>query len=336
MTSASTTRLHFVLRNESRERWHDVLAGHVPAILDLRQRIVNTEDVWIVLTYLHYRHRGWQVSIDTVPVADKINVIDGALTRHRDFRSRFFYVTCRCDGPFPAMGHAVLHQNVLGSGRRNEIQVFQWPQPGLIKRDSSRGNDVRTLAFFGHTRKNLSARFRSEEFLSELAQRGIEFQIKGKAETNVEWHDYANVDVVMAVRDDIVGDAVMRLKPVNKVTNAWLAGALCITGREPAVSAAFPSCEATLFASSVAEALSVIDRLRDNPDLFAKLSNQGSRLAEAYAEDAIMANWVAMEQEITPVFEKWQTKKEWQRWLSYIGRSAAHYATRFAWKLARH
>ena len=334
--SSPSSNLHFVLRQVSRDRWHDVLTGPAPKVAEVRNRLVSTEDASVVLTYLHYRHHGYDVTIDCGPREDKINVIAGALTRRRDFSPDCFYVACRNDGPFPAMGHVVLHLNLLSTGKRNEIYVPHWTQPGLVGRDPKRGNSIKTVAFFGHPERNLLQELRSDAFMAELEKRGIEFLIKGKNPDWVEWHDFSNADVILAIRDDTVPEAVLRLKPVTKVANAWLAGALCITGKEPAVEAAFPDSEVVLSASSADEVLAIIDRLRSDPELFGTLVRQGNLLAQRYTEEAVMGDWIKMEQQVTPMFAEWRKQSKLQKLTSYGYRAAAHYVTRLIWKAGRY
>ncbi|WP_198516996.1 hypothetical protein, partial [Sinorhizobium meliloti] len=121
----------------------------------------------------------------------KINVIDGVGSGSKDFSSDYFYITCRNDAHYPEFGHFIFHQNLLATGKTNEIYCPQWPQPGLIKRNPDRGSTISTLAFFGQPKRNLSQEFQTDSFIEELKKRNIEFIIKGKSAHSVEWHDYS-------------------------------------------------------------------------------------------------------------------------------------------------
>ena len=328
------SNLHFILNDTG--RWQDLLSGDLPTPADIKHRIITGEDIWVLLTYLHFRHAGYEVTLGSEARSDKINVIDGVKSRPKNTFADYFYVACRTDAHYPEFGHFVLHQNLIQTGKSNEIYVPQWPQPGLILRDSRRGNDIRTVAFFGQPKRNLAEAFQSDVFLSELKKRDIEFIIKGKSNNSVEWHDYSNVDIVIAVRD--VPVELLKIKPVNKATNAWLAGALCITGDEPAITAAFNSNEAVLHATTVDGVLSIIDRLREQPELFAELLTEGQKLAQDYSEPSILSYWVRMEEFVSPEFERWKKTGKAERLINYSRRRILNRFSKSThkWTISRH
>ncbi|WP_066014055.1 hypothetical protein [Endozoicomonas atrinae] len=328
------SNLHFILNDTG--RWQDILSGDLPTPADIKHRIITGEDIWVLLTYLHFRHAGYDVTVGSEARSDKINIIDGVKSRPKNTFADYFYVACRTDAHYPEFGHFVLHQNLIQTGKSNEIYVPQWPQPGLILRDSQRGNDVKTVAFFGQPKRNLAEAFQSEAFLSELNKRNIEFIIKGKSSNSVEWHDYSNVDIVIAVRD--VPVELLKIKPVNKATNAWLAGALCITGDEPAITAAFNSNEAVLHATTVDGVLSIIDRLQRQPELFSELLTEGQKLAQDYSEPSVLSYWIRMEEFVTPEFEQWRKTGKAERLVNYSRRRILNRISKsqHKWAISRH
>lgn len=328
------SNLHFILNDK--DRWQDLLSGDLPTPAEIKHRIITGEDIWVLLTYLQFRHAGYEVTLGTEAHSDKINVIDGVKSRPRNTSADYFYVACRTDAHYPEFGHFVLHQNLIQTGKRNEIYVPQWPQPGLIQRDSQRGNTVKTVAFFGQPKRNLAEAFQSDPFLMELDKRGIEFIIKGKSNERVEWHDYSNVDIVIAVRE--VPVELLRIKPVNKATNAWLAGALCITGNEPAITAAFNSSKAVLHATSVEGVLTIIDQLQEKPERFAEILAEGWKLAQDYSEPSVLSYWVRMESCVTPTFESWKKTGKTERLVSYTQRRVLNRfsKSKHKWAISRH
>ncbi|WP_257295479.1 hypothetical protein [Endozoicomonas sp. YOMI1] len=328
------SNLHFVLNDT--DRWQDLLSGDLPTPADIKNRIITGEDIWVLLTYLHFRNAGYKVTLGSGACLDKINVIDGVKSRPKNTFADYFYVACRTDAHYPEFGHFVLHQNLIHTGKSNEIYVPQWPQPGLVLRESQRGNSIKTVAFFGQPKRNLGKAFQSEAFLSELKKRGIEFIIKGKSNDSVEWHDYSNVDIVIAVRD--VPVELLKIKPVNKATNAWLAGALCITGDEPAITAAFNSNKAVLHATTVNGVLAIIDRLREHPELFSELATEGQKLAQDYSEPSVLSYWVRMEEFVTPEFERWKKTGKAERLINYSRRRILNRFSKSThkWTISRH
>ena len=328
------SNLHFILNDTG--RWQDILSGDLPTPADTKHRIITGEDIWVLLTYLHFRHAGYDVTVSSEARSDKINIIDGVKSRPKNTFADYFYVACRTDAHYPEFGHYVLHQNLIQTGKSNEIYVPQWPQPGLILRDNQRGNDVKTVAFFGQPKRNLAEAFQSEAFLSELNKRNIEFILKGKSNNSVEWHDYSNVDIVIAVRD--VPVELLKIKPVNKATNAWLAGALCITGDEPAITAAFNSNKAVLHATTIDGVLAIIERLREQPELFAELLTEGQKLAQDYSEPSILSYWVRMEEFVAPEFERWKKTGKAERLINYSRRRILNRFSKSThkWTISRH
>ncbi|KEI70405.1 hypothetical protein [Endozoicomonas elysicola] len=328
------SNLHFILNDK--DRWQDLLSGDLPIPAEIKHRIITGEDIWVLLTYLQFRHAGYEVTLGTEACPDKINVIDGVKSRPKNTFADYFYVACRTDAHYPEFGHFVLHQNLIQSGKRNEIYIPQWPQPGLILRECQRGNDIKTVAFFGQPKRNLAEVFQSEAFSAELKNRDIEFIIKGKNNNTVEWHDYSNVDIVIAVRD--VPVELLRIKPVNKATNAWLAGALCITGDEPAITAAFNSNKAVLHATTIEGVLTIIDHLREKPELFSELLAEGQKLARDYSESSVLTYWTRMEEFVTPEFERWKNTGKAERLINYSRRRVLNRISKSThkWTISRH
>ena len=328
------SHLHFVLNDK--ERWTDLLSGDLPTPTDIKHRIITGEDIWVLLTYLHFRHAGYEVTLGSKPLADKINVIDGVKSRPQNTHPDYFYIAGRTDAHYPELAHFVLHQNLIPTNRHNEIYVPQWPQPGLIPRENNRGNAIKTVAFFGQPKRNLAEAFQSDTFLEQLNQRGIQFIIKGKRSDEVEWHDYSNVDIVIAVRD--VPAELLRLKPVNKATNSWLAGALCITGDEPAITAAFNSSKAVLQATTEKDVLAIIDHLQANPELFSQMLVEGQKLAQDYSENSVLSSWIEMEKLVIPTFIQWKKTGKVARFLDYSRRRVLNRISKFRhkWTISRH
>ncbi len=327
------SNFHFILNDTT--RWQDILSGAKPKPAEIKNRIITGEDIWVLLTYLHLYHAGYDVTVGSEGREDKINVIDGVKSRPRNTFSNFFYIACRTDAHYPFFGHFVLHQNLIRSEHKNEIYIPQWPQPGLIKRDPKRGNDIQTVAFFGQPVRNLSEEFQSADFKSKLKAKGIEFIIKGKNNNNVEWHDYSNVDLVIAVRD--VPVELLKIKPVNKVTNAWLADSLCITGDEPAVEAAFANKDAVLHATTTDGVISIIDLLKNNPDIFSLLREEGRNLAQDYSEDSILKKWIDIETNINTTFQAWKKSSKLKKDINYIHRRILNRIskTKHKWTISR-
>ncbi len=104
-----------------------------------------------------------------------------------------------------------------------------WPQPDLIPRDpGARRLGGKMRAFFG-AEECIANEMHSEEWAATLRDLGLQWHFV-KPE---KWHDFSEVDVVVAIRD-FVGNHRYGNKPPTKLFNAWRAGVPAILGRESA------------------------------------------------------------------------------------------------------
>jgi len=88
-----------------------------------------------------------------------------------------------------------------------------WPQPGLIPRHPDRGERFETAAFLGD-RSNLPPELADPLFTARLWEKtGLRFEIRD----NTRWHDYSDVDLVIAIRD--FSSARHLHKPATKLYN---------------------------------------------------------------------------------------------------------------------
>ena len=324
-----TTNFHFVVHRSN--RWNDLLDGNTPHPEEVQDRMANGVDIWIALTYLIFTKNGYKVTIGRSAKPDKINIIDGITTGSEDIRSDCFYVSCRNDGHFPSLGNVVLHQNLIHTGRKKEIYMPQWPQPGLVFREASRENSIKKIAFFGQPKRNLLKELQTKEFKDDLEKRGVEFAIEGKNKGGYCWNNYSDVDLILAVRDKLPS-AIMELKPVNKVTNSWLAGALCITGPEPAILATFKHGEPLLIATTAEDILKHIDDLQAKPERFEALRKSALKASADYCEESVFQAWVEMEKAVTPRFQSWQNLSPLRKYGCYLQKLVDHRISKFTHK----
>lgn len=133
---------------------------------------------------------------------------------------------------------------------------------------------------------NLAADLRNDSFRRRLTALGMELVIKG---SHREWHDYRDVDVVLALRD--IAEHWIVTKPATKLYNSWHAGCPAVLGREPAFEALRQSELDYLPIASADDALAALARLRDDPQLYAAMVENGQHRAAEYTPDAVAARW---------------------------------------------
>src|SRR2546423_6272833 len=92
----------------------------------------------------------------------------------RDLPVNYYVVATQSDSPRPEICHHRVVQNPFGVVTpATDHFIPHWPQPGLLKRDASRGERIEHLCFKG-ARSNLYPGFRSSEFLAQLKDIGVE------------------------------------------------------------------------------------------------------------------------------------------------------------------
>jgi hypothetical protein len=300
----------FVCRSKvSRERWSDLFlaSDSIESIPDpdtIPGKIVSNEDCWIVLTYLHLKRRNLNVYLSDRFVPGTICVASAIDFGIRDKTFDTFVVGCRSDGFKPALCDVAIVQNPTNVQSKTDILIPHWPQPGLIERNQARVNYIENLVFKGSD-NNLYQAFRSEEFIRELENLGVRFQINGLQKNRpVEWHDYSEADLVLAVRDLTQKDALV--KPASKLVNAWIAGVPALLGPEPAFQKLIQSHLDYIEVMTPKAALDAIRKLKHDPNLYRAMIVNGQKRAEGFSTAQIAQKWQqALAEPIALLYSRW-------------------------------
>jgi hypothetical protein len=210
----------------------------------------------------------------------------------------------------------VIEQNELApdSGRRRFLP--HWPQPGLVARDSARGERVARVAYFGRTGA-LPAWLSEPSFIAALQEQGVALEIRDRA-----WHDYHDVDLVLACRDE--RPSMLVLKPATKLVNAWLAGVPALLADEPAFRALRESELDYVAASGPEDVLAAVRRLQVDSERYRGMIANGRRRAAAYSNAAVTARWMnLLTGEILPDYRSWLARhsgpsRAWSGMLGFL------------------
>ena len=311
--------IHFVVLNW--KKWAPVLQGPTPGnVAELAPYIVSNEDIWVVLTYLQLTARGFTASIGPNPLRGRVNIIDGIHVFPEHLAPDMYAVGCRGDGHYPTLCHTVIHQNTLHVPGQPSIYVPQWAQPGLRPRDPGR-TQIQNIAFFGHSAVNLMSRFHDASFQAELHARGYALLIRDRGE-QVQWNDYHEIDLALSLRT--IPQAHLKLKPANKLTNAWLAGTPALIGCEPAVRALRRSPLDYFEVPDPERALHVLSGLRECSPLYDAMVLHGRKRAALYTDDAIAHRWRIAIRAILFKFRQWQRQSGGQLDRDYLRRVRGH------------
>ena len=262
---------------------------------------------WVLQTYLRLRDAGLDVElVGDVPRrgvlvfhACEKNVLRVRMPRG----SRVFLVGIRADArPLTIADLEVLQNGRFANSPRRRYLPY-WPQPGLLPRSPERGTRVERVAFKGWT-DNLHPDFLNGAWAAELAARGmgwINHSLPFRAadgQATVDWHDYRDVDVVVALRPDPESPHVR--KPASKLTNAWQAGVPALLGPEYAYREFRTSDVDYVEIRSVEEALRALDRLRTDPATYEAMVDNGRRRGAAFTVERVIDAWRELLEVVVP------------------------------------
>lgn len=165
--------------------------------------------------------------------------------------------------------------------------IHHWPQPSLIKRDSSRGSLIENIHYKG-LGKNFSFDLNS---LMNDDSSGCTFRY-GEGEENKEffWRDYSTADLILAVRPS--DNDLWINKPASKLINAWAAEVPALLGKESGYRSLRKSELDYIEVSSVRDILDAIKYLKKNKNLYSDMVSNGLERSKLYDVDAISNNWI--------------------------------------------
>jgi hypothetical protein len=199
-----------------------------------------------------------------------------------------------------------------------------WPQPGLIPRDPARGERFENIAYFGWP-QNLQDSLNESSWRRRLAELGLQWRIVPRW----QWHDYSEVDAVVAIRSFSGRD--FGYKPATKLYNAWHAGVPSVIGVESAFQAERRSELDYIEAPSFEAAVNALRTLRDDVGLRHAMVANGKRRAEESSTARLTKLWASfLDSEAKRAWSEWCGLSERQRGDFFDRRSSAIDAMRSA------
>lgn len=251
---------------------------------------------WIYQTWLRLRAAGVEADlVHRMPNEGVVLAITGNLAPFWRPSGGLFVVGIVADGLPHPYAHLHILQNAAHAARLPRSAFMPlWPQPGLIPRDTKHGGRMERVAFFGDS-SNVATELRDTRWQNQLHEAaGIVFEIRGAE----RWHDYSDVDAVIAIRD--FSGAKQLHKPATKLYNAWLAGVPFIGGTDSAYASEGEAGADYLVARSPAEVIAHLQRLKGDPNLRDRLVAAGRRKSVSRNPEAITAMWREFVEEKIP------------------------------------
>ena len=216
-----------------------------------------------------------------------------------------FVVCVRADYPRRMWTHYHLVQN-KNQLTANTSYIPHWVQPGLIKRDPNR-QGVERVAYAGEPYNgNLAGT--SDTWKTLFEPHGIEFSTLSYG----AWHDLSKVDVLVGIRS--FDDQPHNNKPPTKLFSAWHANIPFIGGHDSAFKQVGKPGEDYLLAGTPQEVLEAVLKLRNDPNLYHKLVQNGARKAAEYTEQSIAETWEnVLTHKVLPRYQQWKDRPLYER-----------------------
>jgi hypothetical protein len=291
---------------------------------------------WTLQTYLRLKAEGLECElVKELPAEGIVLVHRNSLRAHNNNLkpgANLLLICLKAElQPYP---YAQLHivQNPLESqSLKNSYYIPHWPQPALIPRNPKRDDRFENITFFGHE-VNIASELLHSSWQKQLKALGLNWYPRlnrnhwsDYSKSNNRWNDYSEIDAIVAVRSFNQQELYLSRnyisKPATKLYNAWLANVPAILGGESAYRAERHSSLDYLEVASLADVISVIERLRDDRNLRLKMVQNGQVRAQAIQPSNITALWCKFLQEIAvPAYYHWRSKPRWSQQI-YLKRS---------------
>lgn len=200
-------------------------------------------------------------------------------------------VVIRVDLPFRVRSPAIASLTVMPTRASVESAAQVWvpmlPNRGLVPRDASRGNDLKTVALKAYS-FNVPG-WVDGDFLAELGALG--FDLRVDTELNDRWRDFDGVDIVLCAHDETTLEDERR-KPATKLINAWRAGVIPVCGPYSAYAELGRDGETMLVCDGTARGfLDALTVLRNRPAVAWRIRSNLGEQSRVYAPNRVVDLW---------------------------------------------
>ncbi|NEP79124.1 MAG: hypothetical protein F6K17_01925 [Okeania sp. SIO3C4] len=266
---------------------------------------------WTLQTYLYLKEDGFPCTlVGTIPD-------EGIVIAHRDSfpyelrpTPKVLMVCIKPDrNPHPYAQLQVVQNPQDAKNLRNSYYIPLWRQPGLIPRSLERGDRFENIGYFGISH-NLAPELKAGSWSKQLEELGLNWKVIPKH----RWHDYSNIDTIVAVRNFQQQDFVQ--KPATKLYNAWQAGVPAILGKESAFQSERKNEFDYFEVSSVDDAISVLKHLKNNPQLCQKVRENGKVRGQEIEPQNVVKQWRNFLKDVAvPKYKEWCSASLWRQQL---------------------
>ena len=269
----------------------------------------NSVYCWTLQTYIRLKADGFPCELTgSMPSSGIVLAHRSSLPFNLQPKPRLLIINLKADHDQHPYAQLQIVQN-RQEYVRNGYYIPLWPQPELIPRDVARGNRFENVAYFG-IEKNLAPELKDKSWQEQLNALGLRWHVVSSSDS---WHDYSNVDVVLAVRSfDPKED--YRWKPATKLYNTWHAGVPAILGCDSAFRAERKSELDYLEVASVHDTVLALKRLRDDQELRYAMVENGRVRAEETQPEKLVNQWRNFLIDIAvPTYHRWCKTSSWSQ-----------------------
>ena len=270
---------------------------------------------WTIQTYLRLKESGLACELShRLPEQGIVLFHSNALRgNHIEPGPARLLICIKAESPLCSIAQLHIVQNPCEANPKLGLYFIpHWPQPGLLPRAAERGERFETVAFFGH-QNSLADCFKSPQWAQQLAELDLRWQPivntnpwNSYKTLDNQWHDYRNVDAIVALRQLHSWRVRYRNKPATKLYNAWLAKVPAILGKEAAYRRTGTTGLSYLEANSETDVLSALRQLKASSALRRSLVNAGDIQSIAYQPASITQRWRRFLRTVAvPAYERW-------------------------------
>jgi hypothetical protein len=308
----------FVPENVAGEPFPDCTADYWDWRVSLtKQRTFLGSFDWTLQTYLRLKDINFPCRLTRTPPDE------GILIAHKDFLDSIprpgpgVLLICLKADRIPhtyAQLHVVQNPEDCVEKAQKELGkstfVPHWIQSFLIPRDPARQSRFENIGYIG-SNLELAQEFQTERWKRELNARGFQWTMKTTSE---QWHDYHDIDALVAVRKCNGKSYEFNHKPATKLYNAWHTEVPAILGTESAYQAERMSEWDYIEANTPEDVLHALIRLRDDPRFRNQMVQNGKLCAEKRTNEQILKDWgYFLTDVVPPIYGQWRRYSEWDR-----------------------
>jgi len=235
--------------------------------------------------------------------------------------SKVLLINLKADGRrYPYAQFHIVQNPVESRLYKNSYFIPHWSQPGLIPRCSGHGDRFENIGYLGHI-SNLASELRDPAWEKQLAKLGLRWCNLATDNNWTEshplhrqWNDYSDMDAIVAIRSfgELKTDFPYRNKPATKLYNAWLAGIPAVLGIESAYRAEGHPNVDYLEVNSIADLITMIERLKTKVTFRHDLVKRGNQQAQLIKPEQTAKRWVTFLTDVAvPVFYRWCDQSRW-------------------------